>query len=1158
MTYTATSSDTDVAAMNLSGATTVITPIAVGTATVTAMAADSSGLSATQTFTVTVNPPPNRAPTAVGTIPTQTVTVGGSTGTVDMSSKFSDPDGDALTYTVSLSDTAVAMVSVSGTTVTITPVATGTATVMVIGVDADGLSAVQTFTVMVNPPPNQAPAVLGSIPTQTVTAGGSPATVNLESYFSDPDGDTMTYTVSLSNTGVAMVSVSGATVTVTPVAAGTATVTAMATDSIGLSTAQTFTVTVNPPPNRSPIAVGSIPTQTVTVGGSPATVDVSGKFSDPDGDALTYTVSLSDTAVAMVSVSGTTVTIVPVAAGTATVMVMAVDADGLSAAQTFGVTVNPQPNRSPVAVGSISTQIVTVGGSAGSVDLSSKFSDPDGDTMTYTVSLSDTGVATASVSGTTVTITPVAAGTATVMVVAVDSDGLSAVQTFGVTVNPQPNQAPVALGPIPTQAITVGGDPATVNLGSYFSDADGDALTYTATAANAGVATVSISGATVTITPVAAGATTVTATAADSGWLSAFRTFIVTVNLQPNRAPVAVGSIGSATLSAGGGTVEMNVESHFNDPDGDTLTYAAASSDTGVAVANVSGTTVTITPVAAGTATITVIAADPSGLSTPQTISVEVNPQPNRAPVAVVSIGSVVVIVGKNATTINLANHFSDPDGDTLTYTAVSSDTSKAKVSVTDATLAITPEAEGTATVTASATDTSGLAAAQTIAVTVQPPPNKAPTFSGSANFSVTENSTAVGTLVATDIDTEDKVTGYMITDGLDREQFSLSAKTGALSFNAAPNFEKPGSTAGTNKYIVVVEATSGEGERALTVEQTLTITVTDVNEKPTAVKAFDAVTVNIDGDVITVNMADHFSDPDDDPLHYAAESDNTDKATVSVSGSVAIITPVSTGTATITVSASDSVGLTVTQPLAVTIDDSTDGTTGFGPGGLNTALSVIVNINGQLSALGDVVSIDTNLSRLTGENSSWTVANGDTLVITVNAKESGLDVTADVSALDTTRPYPIQLIPNGNGIYTLEMVIGEDNMALNGSKMILITTKDALGKENKLLITGILENQIYLTQLLPNYPNPFNPETWIPYRLKEDTDVTLTIYDASGQVVRQLALGHQRAGSYTTRAKAIYWDGTNDFGEPVASGTYFYSLSAGSYTGTRKANIMK
>ena len=95
-------------------------------------------------------------------------------------------------------------------------------------------------------------------------------------------------------------------------------------------------------------------------------------------------------------------------------------------------------------------------------------------------------------------------------------------------------------------------------------------------------------------------------------------------------------------------------------------------------------------------------------------------------------------------------------------------------------------------------------------------------------------------------------------------------------------------------------------------------------------------------------------------------------------------------------------------------------------------------------------------------------------------------------------------------------------------------------------------------TQLLANYPNPFNPETWIPYRLAEDAFVTLTIYDGTGQVVRTLDVGHRIASAYENRSKAIYWDGRNHVGERVASGVYFYTLTAGDFSATRKMLIIK
>ena len=95
-------------------------------------------------------------------------------------------------------------------------------------------------------------------------------------------------------------------------------------------------------------------------------------------------------------------------------------------------------------------------------------------------------------------------------------------------------------------------------------------------------------------------------------------------------------------------------------------------------------------------------------------------------------------------------------------------------------------------------------------------------------------------------------------------------------------------------------------------------------------------------------------------------------------------------------------------------------------------------------------------------------------------------------------------------------------------------------------------------TALFANYPNPFNPETWIPYQLAAPTEVVLTIRTTTGSIVRTLPLGHQSAGVYKTPNRAAHWDGKNDLGEPVASSIYFYTLTAGDFTATRKMLIRK
>ncbi|MCY3743890.1 MAG: leucine-rich repeat protein [Candidatus Poribacteria bacterium] len=125
----------------------------------------------------------------------------------------------------------------------------------------------------------------------------------------------------------------------------------------------------------------------------------------------------------------------------------------------------------------------------------------------------------------------------------------------------------------------------------------------------------------------------------------------------------------------------------------------------------------------------------------------------------------------------------------------------------------------------------------------------------------------------------------------------------------------------------------------------------------------------------------------------------------------------------------------------------------------------------------------------------------------------------------------------------TLTFTVGSD--AIAGYNGPALTAQVA--------VTADRENALFA-----NFPNPFNPETWIPYQLEKPTEVTITIYAINGHIVRTLDLGHQPAGLYQNRSRAAYWDGRNAFGEPVASGVYFYTITAGDFSATRKMLIRK
>ncbi len=139
---------------------------------------------------------------------------------------------------------------------------------------------------------------------------------------------------------------------------------------------------------------------------------------------------------------------------------------------------------------------------------------------------------------------------------------------------------------------------------------------------------------------------------------------------------------------------------------------------------------------------------------------------------------------------------------------------------------------------------------------------------------------------------------------------------------------------------------------------------------------------------------------------------------------------------------------------------------------------------------------------------------------------------------------------------YTVTVTAYDGN---NGGDRITVTINvtDAVGAA-PVVLTPPAPVLPKTTELLSNYPNPFNPETWIPYQLAKPADVTITIYDIQGRVVRTLRLGHQPAGFYQNRSKAAHWNGRNYLGEKVATGVYFYTLKAGDYIATRKLLIRK
>ena len=236
----------------------------------------------------------NNAPTTVGTIPDQVLAFGGSAVQFNAKQYFSDPDGDALTFhsITHTNDAAISITGYGNWDVKITPKAAGSATVTIVVRDPSNLEASQSFSVKVN----KGPEANGTIPNGTAAIGGTAHTVDVSSYFTDANNDTLTYTITTGFSTpdtIATVTLSGSTVTVTPVSVGTVTITVTATDPQDQSATQTYTVNITQP-NRAPTTVGTIPDQKLKItsnlklGEYPVTISLGQYFNDEDGDTLTY------------------------------------------------------------------------------------------------------------------------------------------------------------------------------------------------------------------------------------------------------------------------------------------------------------------------------------------------------------------------------------------------------------------------------------------------------------------------------------------------------------------------------------------------------------------------------------------------------------------------------------------------------------------------------------------------------------------------------------------------------------------------------------------------------------------------------------------------------------------------------------------------------
>ena len=410
--------------------------------------------------------------------------------------------------------------------------------------------------------------------------------------------------------------------------------------------------------------------------------------------------------------------------------------------------------------------------------------------------------------------------------------------------------------------------------------------------------------------------------------------------------------------------------------------------------------------------------------------------------------------------------------------------------------------------------------------------PNAVPMFTSEAAFSVAENATAVGTVVATDADSADNVTGYTITGGADGAKFAIT-NAGVLTFVAAPDYDNardalstdPANVAGNNEYIVVVTATSGTAARVQSATQTLTITVTNVPApgKPAAptVTAVSHSSLNVRWTALTNTR------PAIDEYNVQYRAGTTGRFTDANY----------TGTATNTTLTGLAAGTSYQVQVRARSSEG-EGPWSDASAATTTYQAEDVDSSGDVD-INDLLAVVKNFGSATpGRND--------------------VDSDGDVDADDIRQVF--------NAVLDTEAAAGAPALTHTAKTLqhYLQQTKargvGANFQRGLAVLEELLEPFLIpdASSLLHNYPNPFNPETWFPYQLATASDVTFAIYSVDGRLVRTLSLGYQAAGVYRSKSRAAYWDGRNALGESVASGVYFYTLTAGDFIATGKMLIRK
>ncbi len=931
----------------------------------------------------------------------------------------------------------------------IIPKKAGSATFTVTASDGE-YSVAQTFSVVVETSPtpvaNQAPGLINSISTQTLRMGDSSTTIDVSGYFRDPDGDALTYTVTSSDANVVSAQRTGtASISISPTGEGSAQVTVTASDS-QLTATQTFNVTVSAQliVTNPPRAVGTIPSKTLTEDGSATTVDVSQYFSSSNN--LTYEAASNPSGIVKTSVSGSRVTITPVSGGVVTVVVTARDTvnTDLTAIQTISVVVSQTsavivrpptntdptfnvPDRSnPRAEGLREGVSVIVDGLAQGNTLRVRSGPGTNNAIIDLVGNGATGI---------IEDGPRSANGFTWWKIDWDRaniEGWSAEAVGGdQLLFRQPPDLKIRDFDVSDDEVNLGqefeleveirnngpGESAATNVYFYYhSGSRNDNLEELAverglrSAGSLRVPSLQERRSTTLTLSVDA------PTTPDRYYYGALlRSNIhntdntdhldehalrnnladeerVEVTGSPDYLVESI-SVSSPTLDPGQEfTLRTTVRNQgLGEPTSSTrLTYylssdaRISSSDKKVGDDFVSSLDTNETdnesirltaPTEPGVyyygACVSRVTNE-SNSNNNCSAAAAITVRPNYAPVAVGSISAQTLNIGDSPLQIDVSSNFRDPDNDALTYTATSNNGHIATVTVSGSQVRITPVSEGIATITVTASD-GELTAMQTVSVSVVKR-NRAPVAVGTIfqqAFTVGDSASVL-----------DVSSNFQDPDG-DTLTYSTSSSNSSVADASVSGSQVTITPVSEGETTITVTASDGE----FTATQTISVSVGSLNQAPIAVGTISDHTLRIGDASVQIDVSGNFTDPENDTLTYTAYSNNRSIATASIFGSQLEITPISHGTTTITIEASDG-EFYATQTVYITITDASIA---------NRAPVTVGTISARTLTVGDsavVLDVSDNFQDPDENTLTYSTSSDNNSVATVNAVGSQITIT--------------------------------------------------------------------------------------------------------------------------------------------------------------------